>query len=166
MEAHLQTSGVSDVFIKDFLKQMNISNHFKGVFFHDDPKLHALIRDRNKAPSFICIVNIGLHFVTLVIKAQSAFYVDTFGMPCPTLLKLILEESARDLYYNKKQIQSLSSTHCGLYSCLFALYFDSEGKHFPYALRFERGKRGTARNDKRCITYLKEIARKRTHEPG
>lgn len=160
MEEHIDASGVSDVFIKDLLAQMHISHLFKGVFFTFDPQLHSLICEREVHPDFVCIVNTGRHFVTLVLDKESALYIDTLARHCPMELRLKLEKSKRTVYYNKKRIQSITSTHCGLYSCLFALYFDRErnDRSVSTQFRFESAKDKLEVNDIRCIKYLKQMA--------
>jgi hypothetical protein len=60
------------------------------------------------------------HWVALKIDKDKTYYFDSYGIPPP---QIIATNIKTPLYYNNKQIQELSSTHCGIY----CIYFLKEG---------------------------------------
>jgi hypothetical protein len=69
----------------------------------------------------------GTHWLAVLIqpKSHSSFLFDSYGLApfIPNIQKFLRDNSiVRD--YNKVPLQSLTSTVCGKYCCLFALYMD------------------------------------------
>lgn len=135
------------------------SKDFYGVFSAD--KIPQTLAGYT---SFIIIVNLatenGLevgHFVTIVGESATINYIDSYGLPCiQQNVIAFLELCKRTIRFNIRQIQSFSSRYCGLYSLLFACYFDKEnnkGNDFKLMFYNDRLKR----NDKLCSLYLKQM---------
>ena len=64
--------------------------------------------------------------VLFLPKSSRACYFDSYGVP-PTLVPAIHEFLRRTYtvwYYNRRQLQGLTSNVCGKYCCLFAHYAD------------------------------------------
>jgi hypothetical protein len=71
----------------------------------------------------------GSHWLAINFtpKSQRAFYFDSYGLPPPPSLpsiRSLLRRSATVIDYNTTQLQGLTSSVCGHYCCLFALYMD------------------------------------------
>ena len=69
----------------------------------------------------------GTHWLAIYLqpKSYSAFYFDSYGLPpyLPPVCNFLRRNSL--LWdYNNVQLQGLTSTVCGHYCCLFALYMD------------------------------------------
>lgn len=157
---HLSHTGMSGAAVGQLLEQTGISDAFYGVFSAlelgaGSPRL------RSARPLHILIVNVGAHFVTLVVRSgQCAIYVDSFGLPIlHPGVRSYLRRVAPGLpvYYNKKRIQSASSVHCGLYAALFALHYDGRRRRRGEGLRFA-ARAASGENDALCVRYLKELA--------
>ena len=140
---HLNSSGVSNELLNDFLKTYGISKKFIGVFPYDKiPKL-------NGQNDKIMIINIGYHFVTVVITKNYSLYIDSFGTPCTIeSVRIFLKNIGKPIYYNEKMIQGIKSPYCGMYACLFAIHFDSP----LFKLVFCGDQ---SENDELCMRYLK-----------
>ena len=69
----------------------------------------------------------GSHWLAIHLtpRAYSAYYFDSYGLPpdIPQILSF-LRRNCTVWEYNKLQLQGLTSTVCGKYCCLFALYVD------------------------------------------
>lgn len=105
------------------------------------------------------IINIGGHFTSLIIEKNHAIYIDSFAgsLHTPDSVKKLfirLKEKYGRVYRNRNQIQSFSSTHCGLYSVLYCAWYlmdkDKRIKIFFHRQALEK-------NDDLCVQYLKEI---------
>jgi hypothetical protein len=58
-------------------------------------------------------------------KSYSSYYFDSYGMaPYVPAVQAFLKRTCIVSEYNAKQLQGLTSTVCGKYCCLFALYMD------------------------------------------
>ena len=63
----------------------------------------------------------GSHWVALAVRADSALYFDSFGMPPPLqVIRFVRDDYT--LVYNKQDIQNIDSGVCGSY-CLAFLYY-------------------------------------------
>lgn len=171
VEAVKQHAGVEFGVSNQLLEQMATrlcSSDFKGVYSADylPPKLAALARG-------ILIVNLGTrrgvrtslpvgHFITIILLPSTVLYLDSYGLPCKQPhVQTFLRLCRRDIQYNEKKIQDLSSNYCGFYALLFACYFDrmNWGKiSKDFKLHFSD--KNLKQNDKLCDEYLKIIAYK------
>ena len=66
----------------------------------------------------------GTHWTCIYLdtpaKSKSAAYFDSFGQPMPTeALKFIKRYGAKNIWVNKKDIQSYDSGWCGIYCLMF-----------------------------------------------
>jgi len=65
---------------------------------------------------------LAIHFEP---KASSAYYFDSYGIsPLVPTLHAFLRRNCTVWVYNTVQLQGMTSTVCGQYCCLFALYID------------------------------------------
>lgn len=70
-------------------------------------------------PSFY-IFNIGRHWVTVVVNScRHGEYFDSFGLPPPQRIHLLLDNICTSWEYNQVRVQSMYSTYCGHYCLLF-----------------------------------------------
>lgn len=69
----------------------------------------------------------GSHWLAILIKpkSSSAYFFDSYGLP-PIIsdIHAFLKRNCTVWEYNKVHLQGLTSTVCGQYCCLFALYMD------------------------------------------
>jgi len=69
----------------------------------------------------------GSHWLAIHFEAKtsSAYYFDSYGISSlvPTIVAF-LKRNCTVRFYNTVQLQGLTSTVCGQYCCLFALYMD------------------------------------------
>jgi len=77
----------------------------------------------------------GSHWLAIRLEPRSstAFYFDSYGLyPHILTIQSFLKRNCIVLNYNKAQLQGPTSTVCGKYCCLFALYMDRgySGKQF------------------------------------
>ena len=175
---HLNDSGMSDIVMKDLLQMSSISNRFRGIH-------HVHHLDKIKlSPSTIAkdgasfIVNIGSHFVALIIFPTYVLYIDSFGIPIRNArISQFLHTNFphHQVYSNRTQLQSIDSSHCGLYATLFILYFDvfyfrpqrssKTKKNAFFHLSFhpitseKNSKTNGTMNDKLCIEYIKSLSK-------
>lgn len=147
---HLNKNGLSSDLLLDLLKNINIGKRFfKGVYAVDNIPKHL-----SRMQCFIIIINVGFHFVTLYGKSDLLVYVDSFGNNPPPSLKKFLIACKRDIVCNTKQIQSLNSTHCGLYAVLYVLFFNTKEMRMKCkTLVFEDDV--LLNNDDLCIAHIK-----------
>lgn len=106
--------------------------------------------------------NVG-HFVTVHATPSTILYIDPYGLPpCfhPHVAKFLHAKKKRVVLVNRKQVQHVNSTHCGLFAVLYAVYFDDPSREKRFALRFPR--KATPNNDKLCKRYLNEMLKKGT----
>lgn len=153
LEWHLNRMGMSSEVMHDFLKTIGVSNRFKGIYHFNhlpSPSLYT-------SGHHILIFNVGHHFVTLYICPQYLYYIDSLGQ---SIFQEKVQDfcnffSSRDFFFNPSQIQSIFSSHCGLYAILFTSFWDKtlRGKDLP-RLRFVHS--NLIKNDKKCVTYLKK----------
>jgi hypothetical protein len=147
------------------LCRASCSANFRGVYAADylPPSL---------APqaSFILIVNLGTrrgltrklpvgHFVTVVALPSAVLYIDSFGLPsAQPHVDRFLQQCRREVCFNLRQVQDFDSSNCGLYSMLFACYYDrrmTRGEEPPVRLAFRD--KNLRQNDELCARYLQEI---------
>lgn len=151
LQWHLNKYGLSNVLLSDLLKNANIGKSlFKGIYPVD-----GIPKRISAHKNFIIIINIGLHFVTLYAKPKVLIYIDSFGQKPPSSLHSFLQScKQKSVVYNKKQIQSLESTHCGLYAVLYVLLFNAKksGKKCK-SIKFNGN--NLLKNDDICIRHIK-----------
>ena len=95
------------------------------------------------------------HFIFLFKKRSQIFYIDSFGLNCYNKKLLSCMKKNGKYFFNDSQIQSINSTHCGLFSLLFFIHFSLNSN---LKLNFE--KENLNKNDDLCIMYLKKYIRK------
>lgn len=154
MSRHSQNSGISNHEISSILNPA--CKGFAGVFSADTIP-SSLVAQKNF--SIVCNLSKagkpGSHFVTLIDRERYILYIDSLGLPCVTpTIKHFLEKKKKPVFYNKTQIQHLSSKFCGFFCILFVLYFDREWEE---PLIFSKN---LLRNDRVCIKKILEILNK------
>ena len=170
IEWHVNKEGLSNEVISDLMTKLTSTEKYLGVFPWTSLPETKILRaangqkilgrkgkiSGNRNLSFI--INVGNHFVCVVITPQSVLYIDSFASTItqPEILRLFsrLEKSHRTLFRNRRQIQSFQSAHCGLYAALFTLWYLCAKKH-RMKLRFKR--ENLLDNDELCIRYLKQF---------
>ena len=113
------------------------------------------------------IVNVGNHFVSVIITAVSILYIDSFAgrLSTPQLATLFSRVKKREtksrsgvlnrtFFRNKRQIQSIESTHCGLYAILFCVWYL---KHPSDRMKLRFSQSDLNQNDAMCVKYLKKL---------
>lgn len=105
-----------------FVKHYKKNGIFKGVFACDD-----LPNKVNKPSAFIINLSkkseIGTHWIALYIDVHGhAYYFDSFGVP-PKNRDIIffIKNNAKEITYNKKQLQHITSSKCGKFCCAFVI---------------------------------------------
>jgi hypothetical protein len=163
IKAHVSpTKGITNDVLEKFCKKL-CSSDFKGVYSAD--YLPAKLAGRAR---FILIVNLGLrrgirknlpvgHFVTIVAKPASVYYIDSFGLPSTVPhVNRFLTLCKRKIHFNLRQLQDFNSMNCGFYAMLFSYFMDRQnwGKK-TFALKFNEKK--LKENDKLCMRYLNKL---------
>lgn len=157
---HLSREGMSDKVINDLLAHCGVSDRYRGTFLYNNLP-YDIVNDQDE---FIIIINVGFHFVTLYITKTFVLYIDSFGLPIRHLeiIEFIANRTVcTPVYYNTHQIQSLSSTHCGLFAAMFVLLLDTQhhrsriGRRRRRQFHFYKQPSRLKRNDKLCVNYLK-----------
>jgi len=113
MRAGNLSNELTDTDIDSLVLQLKIPN-FKGCFIRDSvPKL-------KKGES--CIINLnGQSHWTALIKLDTLYYFDSFGIVAPTVL------SKYDYIYSEVDLQKMNSTACGWYCLAFLISMNRGG---------------------------------------
>ena len=147
----MNKAGLSNILIQDLMKFLDKDKNFIGVYTILDIKKLKI----NKKLKCTLIVNIGAHFICIVVGKKVVYYIDSFGMkPHQKEVKFFLTKCNRPVSYNKRQIQDISSSYCGLYACLFALYF---GTTSTVPVKFNFQQKYLKENDTLCVRYIKQL---------
>jgi len=107
LDWHINALGLSNNVLDEILTIAGISDQYLGTF---------PVSELNNIPPF----TLERLYITLI-------YIDSFGHPVKdSRVKQFIKARAPNLplYYSSTQIQSKSSTYCGLYAVLYTLYFD------------------------------------------
>ena len=160
--------GVTNRMIQRF-GLMVLSNDFKGVFAAD-----CLPFKLCQQGNFMIIANTGRrkpsrdqprtvvgHFVAIVARPGTVWYLDPYGMSCDQPdIKKFLTLCRRRVRQNRRQFQAFDSVYCGLYALLFCLLFDRvrerRGARKKFKLAFNR-KKNLELNDMKCVSYLRQL---------
>lgn len=155
---HLNREGLSNEIIEDFATHANIDAHFAGVYHMHELPSHL---PRSRA-EFSIIINIDNHWTTLYWSNTYILYIDSFGEGMPSAVEVYVKkfcEPHQAILFNNHPIQDKTSTHCGLFSMLFILFFDRKAKASdPYIfnnvvhLRFSEC--NLLLNDQLCLKYI------------
>jgi len=78
----------------------------------------------------------GTHWTAFYIEGKKVAYMDSFAFPPPIQVQNFLKPFI-PYDYNDKQIQNVSSGHCGMYVISF-LKFMTKNKQLPFNQRFQR----------------------------
>ena len=175
---HVNEEGLSNEVISDFMSLIMSKGLYLGVFpWYKLNKKEILSRDQTMHYPFGFIVNTGGHFVSVVVRDKDILYTDSFAAPIPDPLRAFFlnMNSARDkkkkknkrknvrraVLRNNRQIQSFSSTHCGLYAALFTIWNVVPKEALQHineqGLTFSRT--NLEENDALCVRYLKNCIR-------
>lgn len=112
---------------------------FKGVFACD------ALPNKISCPA-VFIVNLskktedGSHWVSIYIdKNSECYYFDSFGFPPNNkFIIMFLQKHAKRIYYNKRQIQHITSINCGKYCCLFCICVLKQGNIDHFIQKFSQ----------------------------
>jgi len=148
-------TGISNFYVTSILKPT--CETFHGVFSADTIPTQLLQRD---IFSIVCnlskVDEPGSHFVTIISQPHKIFYIDSLGLPCVTpAIDKFLRKLRKPVFFNRRQIQHVSSKFCGFYCILFVLYFDRKETS---PLRFEST--NLLLNDRVCVKKIQEILNK------
>lgn len=169
MELHINKEGLSNVLVEDLVRRITkYDKHFLGVFTYKNIPKRKVTSSAVKASAagrnIVAIINVGRHFVTLVIGHDAVIYIDSFAETIPPKLKHLralmsdlTKDGRRQLYLNKLQIQHYSSTHCGLYAALFAVWYLTRPE-YRMAQSFHH--KASKLNDELCVRYLKNFIKR------
>ena len=157
-EFHFNQDGVTNHFIDDFLSRI-CSDKYKGTFAIDTIPLWLAHENYaffvvNLNPHFIR--NNG-HFVTIITYPDGCLYIDSFGIGPPKQLEQFFGETKKRVSVNMQQVQTPSSNYCGLYCCLFILFFDRCFSSSPPNFTVKFFDRNLSKNDQKCVNYLKRL---------
>jgi len=116
--------------------------------------------------TFSLILNIGSHFILLHKRDKCFYYIDPVGDRCSdsNIIDFVSSDAKGNktcFLYNKRQVQSRSSVHCGLYCVLYAQLFDFVQVPFD-RIKFQFKKGGGKQNDLNCIDYIVALMKLRT----
>lgn len=152
LQWHVNEHGLSNEVLDNLMKSSHACNLYFGTFPFD-----SMPSDVCAKKKFVLLVNVGLHFVCIFANKNVVLYVDSLGRPSSLKeVQHFLRLCARPVFFNMKKIQSTSSTHCGLYACLFGLFFcKRENQERVGKMCFE--KRNLLKNDQICLKYLKRL---------
>ena len=103
----------------DELLKATCKQDFQGVFSTDtlpsQPKLFVCNTDPSTKP--------GEHWIAIYVsKDGRGEYFDSFGRKPEKHFIGYLNEHCRNWIYNKRQLQSIISSFCGYYCCLYCMY--------------------------------------------
>lgn len=145
--------GITNIYIEKVLKLK--CNNFIGVFSPDT----LPYPNKNMYGSIVCNLSnsdkLGSHFIFILIKDQLILYIDPFGVPCSIdKINVFLNRlsSGRKIHFNSTMIQDISSSYCGFFCILFAIYFDKQRSHH---LKFYINPK---MNDSLCLKYIKQFS--------
>lgn len=123
--------------IKRFVERYDRDGVFKGVFACDNlpvivekPALY-IINQARKSES-------GTHWVVLYLdSSNSCYYFDSFGLPATNgFIISHMKKHSTYIYFNKKQLQHISSSKCGQFSCTFAVNLLKNNPISAYLAKF------------------------------
>lgn len=123
--------------IMEFVKHYKKNGIFKGVFACDD------LPNKVKNPSAF-IINLskktesGSHWIALYINAHGqAYYFDSFGIqPKNKDIILFIRNNAKEIMFNEKQLQHISSSKCGQFCCVFIISVLTNKPFFSFMSKF------------------------------
>lgn len=146
--------GISKKLIQNMGRSL-CPNYFKGVFLSSKIPRMKLYKEETYTIIVLIKGQYGLtgHFVTLHGTPTCIYYIDSLGLPCvdPALRSFLSNiKQKRYVLTSNTRIQHPRSMYCGLYSIMFAVYFDSNKRK----IRLNFKQRATLENDKLCIKYL------------
>ena len=127
LDKHLNREGISHALINDFFQLVRISPKFKGVFGEwEVKKLQKVKSDiSKKGTPAILIINVGFHFVVILVREKSISYLDSFAKnPTKKITNNFLKYFNQPIWKNNYIFQSKKSSFCGLYACLYCIAFD------------------------------------------
>ena len=148
--------GMTDGVITEILTLGNISSRFAGCYHVDN-----IPADVFRKKHFYVVVNIGNHFVALYRTPTFVFYFDPLARPMPASLSELLKKRLPDsvhLYFNTKKIQAFTSSHCGIFVCLFLLHLDKKDQLNLPKLEFHE--HDLTQNNLLATNLLKNIMKK------
>lgn len=105
--------------IERFLEKDNACRRvFQGVYSVDTlpvkPRLLVCNTDKSTEP--------GQHWIAIHVDAEGrGEYFDSFGRAPNKLFESYMNEHCRIWSYNKRQLQSVISSFCGYYCCMFCM---------------------------------------------
>ena len=176
---HLQKEGVSQEFLNSLTRCFpnKIVHNFQGVF--NLTQAEKRICTLKKEEEFCCIINLCTdedvergqvgHFVSIIKRKNGALmYLDPFGLPAihkgaKTFMRAISKN--KFILYNKKCVQSMTSSFCGLYALLFLLKMAGQKKEEEEKYAWEKKNiffnenDMDGKNDERCLKYINHIVK-------
>lgn len=146
--------GLTDLYIDTILNQS--CENFKGCYSCDN-----IPNSISKMKNASIIINLspeshsGTHFVTIILKPKSIFYIDSFGRECQNVkINEFMLKCDRPISFNTICIQDLYSNYCGFFCMMFCLYYD---KPRSYKLIFSKK---LSDNDMISVDYINQLIKK------
>ena len=91
---------------------------FQGVFSSDTLPFHPRLLISNTDPSY----KPGTHWIAIYVDGSGCGeYFDSFGRPPDKHFECYMNTHRRKWNFNRVQLQSMISSFCGFYCCLFCL---------------------------------------------
>lgn len=153
---HLNRDGLSNKLLDDLMRMTLPENDcYSGVYpYTEIPASLA------STLHFSVIVNVGQHFVAIYGEPEFILYLDPFGIGITHDEITHGFGMARPIFCNKKQVQDLKSTHCGLFSSLFIIHLErkrsGDSGYQNTVLNFYTEAEELKNNDKLCVQYIKD----------
>lgn len=115
--------GLSNLYINDILQRQ--CEKYLGIFSCDNIPLSI----KDKEGSFIVNLSpensLGTHFVTILLKNNEIFYIDSLGKRCENQLILnFLSRAGRPVFYQSEAMQDAQSAYCGFYCMLVVTQYE------------------------------------------
>ena len=110
----------------DTILRGELGSTFLGVFARDKIPHHF-------PPRFAMVVNTdpakrpGEHWVAFYVENGEGEYFDSYGLPPPRDLEIVLDRCCFHYAYNKYQLQDLWTFVCGQF-CVYYLYHRNQGE--------------------------------------
>ena len=92
-------------------------NKFQGVFSADTlpdyPRLLVCNTDPSTKP--------GIHWIAIYVNDGRGEYFDSFGRPPEGVFETYMNRHCTVWTFNKRQLQSIISSFCGFYCCVYCI---------------------------------------------
>lgn len=158
------SSAMSGKDIEHFMKTNHI-HEFQGVFTADTVPVYPVHLPACYIFNTDAVYGEGIHWVGVIVDQNACYYFDSYGVNGLGNVERWLRTFHKPIYTNSTQIQSLNTSTCGQFCCLFILDF-IHGKSFTDIL-YAWDIQPTPRNESLCVRrfrhYMTRHHRNRRH---